>query len=95
MSESLTTKISLGVVVLISFLFMGIIVYERMRIENSVEQKQQQLKVYKNQGLGLLNSEKNRLEKQLNSPARGRQGYKRHALLETVFQDDEGGRRSA
>ncbi len=67
MSESLTTKISLGVVVLISFLFMGIIVYERMRIENSVEQKQQQLKVYKNQGLGLLNSEKNRLEKQLNS----------------------------
>ena len=67
MSESLTTKILLGVIILISFLFLGIAVYEKLKIEAAVVQKQQQLKVYKNQGLGLLTSEKNSLERQLNS----------------------------
>ena len=67
MSESLTTKISLGVIILISSLFLGIVVYERLRVESAVDHKQQQLKVYKNQGLAFLNSEKNRLQKQLNS----------------------------
>jgi hypothetical protein len=65
MNESLTTKISLGAVILVSFLFLGITVYDRLRIEGAVVQKQEQLKVYKNQGLGLLSSEKNRLERQL------------------------------
>ena len=71
MSESLTTKITLGAVILVSFLFLGIVVYERLRIEHAVEQKQQQLKVYKNQGFAFLNSEKNRLRRQLNSLREG------------------------
>ena len=67
MSESLTTKTFLVAVILVSFLFLGITVYGRLRIEGAVVQKQQQLKVYEDRGLGFLNSEKNRLEKQFKS----------------------------
>ncbi|MDD4878869.1 MAG: Amuc_1100 family pilus-like protein [Candidatus Omnitrophica bacterium] len=67
MSESLTTKVSLGAVILVSFLFLGVTVYDRWRIERAVVQKQQELEVYKNQGLGFLSSEKNRLDRQLKS----------------------------
>jgi len=64
-SESLMTKIAIGVAILLSLLFLGIAVYERVRIIGAVEQKQQELTAYKNEGLGKLNSERVRLEKQL------------------------------
>ncbi len=61
------TKVVLGVIILVSFLFLGIVVYQKTMFGKAVGQKQEELKVYKDEGLGNLNSEKNRLERQLNS----------------------------
>jgi len=65
MSDSLMTKIVLSIVVLFSMFFLGIGVSERVNIEKDIAQKQQDLKIYKDEGLGRLNGEKVRLEKQL------------------------------
>jgi hypothetical protein len=65
--DSLMTKIVLGIAILLSFLFLGAAVYQKAKIEKIIGGKQEELKTYKDEGLGRLNSEKNRLEKQLNS----------------------------
>lgn len=64
--DSLMTKIVLGVIIFVSFIFLGIVVYQKAKIGTAVGQKQEELETYKDEGLGNLNSEKNRLEKQLN-----------------------------
>lgn len=61
------TKIVLGIVVLASFLFLGIVSYQKAKIGIAVGQKQEELKAYKDEGLGKLSIEKNRLERELNS----------------------------
>ena len=55
------TKIMLGVIILVSFLFLGIVVYQKTMFGSAVGGKQEELKAYKDKGLGNLNSEKNRL----------------------------------
>ena len=65
MSDSLVTKVILSVVILLSLVFLGIVVYERTSLRAAIEQKKQELKSYKNEGLGYLSGEKFKLEKQL------------------------------
>lgn len=59
------TKITLGVVIFASFLFLGIVSYQKAKISSAVAQKQEELKVYSDEGLGKLTMEKNRLEREL------------------------------
>lgn len=61
------TKIALGVIILVSFIFLAVVAYQKTKMESAVAQKQEDLKTYKDEGLGSLNSERNHLEKQLNS----------------------------
>jgi len=65
--DSLMTKIVLGVIIFVSFLFLGIVSYQKAKISSAVGQKQEELKIYKDEGLGKLSMEKNRLERELNS----------------------------
>lgn len=65
--DSLMTKIVLGIIILASFLSLGIVSYQKVKIGIAVGQRQEELKVYKDEGLGKLGIEKNRLERELNS----------------------------
>jgi len=65
LNESTTTKIVLGVIIAISFLFLGIAAYKRNVASNALAQKRQELMVYNNGGLKPLRVEKSRLEKEL------------------------------
>ena len=66
-SDSLMTKIALGIIILVSLIFLAVVAYQKVKMESAVGQKQEELKTYKDEGLGSLNSERSRLEKQLNS----------------------------
>lgn len=61
------TKIVLGIIILASFLFLGIVSYQKAKISIAVGQKQAELEAYKDEGLGRLSVEKNRLERELSS----------------------------
>ena len=65
--DSLATKIVLGVIICASFLFLAVVSYQKAKLGRSVAEKQEELKVYKDEGLGKLSMEKNRLERELNS----------------------------
>lgn len=61
------TKIVLGIIILVSFIFLALVAYQKSKMESAFGQKQEELKIYKDEGLGRLTSGRAHLEKQLNS----------------------------
>lgn len=59
------TKFILGIIFISSLIYLGIVGYQAYSLKNSILQKQDNLKLYKKEGLNSLERKKVRLEKEL------------------------------